>query len=226
MPRGNRLVDLGQWMICWKASDGFWAMRRYTSICCKEVNGISHGAIPVLAVRLTILIVIVLLVACGDGNSSSPNPDVPTPEDAYGAVYVFSRDSSNQWSQQGYLWASNRNRYDQFGSSVALSGDTLAVGAPYEDSNATGVNGDRSNNSASNSGAVYVFRRFNSQWVQGAAYFKASKTGIDKFFGSSLALSGDTLATGATFEDSNATGVNGNQANNGSTNSGAVYVYQ
>ena len=55
-------------------------MKRYASICCKEAKGISHGAVPGLAARLTILLVIVLLVACGDGNNSSPNPDVPIPE--------------------------------------------------------------------------------------------------------------------------------------------------
>jgi len=55
-------------------------MKRYASICCKEAKGFSHGVIPGLAARLTILIVIVLLAACGDGNSGSPNPDVPIPE--------------------------------------------------------------------------------------------------------------------------------------------------
>ena len=40
---------------------------------------------------------------------------------------------------------------------VALSGNTLAVGAYREASNATGVNGNQADNSAPNSGAVYVF---------------------------------------------------------------------
>ena len=47
---------------------------------------------------------------------------------------------------------------DGFGNSVALSGDTLAVGAYIEDSSATGVNGDQTDNSAYAAGAVYVFR--------------------------------------------------------------------
>jgi hypothetical protein len=58
---------------------------------------------------------------------------------------------------QSYLKASNTETADQLGYSVALSGDTAAVGAIGEDSNATGVNGNQANNSASNSGAVYVF---------------------------------------------------------------------
>jgi trimeric autotransporter adhesin len=128
----------------------------------------------------------------------------------------------------GYVKASNTGAGDEFGWSVALSadGDTLAVGAPLEDSNATGVNGDGANNDASNSGAVYVFTRAGATWAQ-QAYVKASNTGANDRFGHSVALSadGDTLAVGAYFEDSNATGVNGDQDNNAASNSGAVYLY-
>jgi trimeric autotransporter adhesin len=47
---------------------------------------------------------------------------------------------------------------DQFGYSVALSGDTLAVVAIDEASCAPGINEDQTNNSCSGSGAVYVYR--------------------------------------------------------------------
>jgi len=60
--------------------------------------------------------------------------------------------------EQGYLKASNTGARDWFGYSVSLSGDTLAVGAPGEDSAATGVNGNQSDDSAEDSGAVYVRR--------------------------------------------------------------------
>ena len=60
-------------------------------------------------------------------------------------------------SQQAYLKASNTGAWDYFGYSVAVSNDTVVVGAYYEDSAAKGVNGNQSYNSASNSGAVYVF---------------------------------------------------------------------
>lgn len=40
---------------------------------------------------------------------------------------------------------------------MAVSGDTVVVGAPHEDSSATGVNGDGADNSAGDSGAAYVF---------------------------------------------------------------------
>jgi hypothetical protein len=76
-----------------------------------------------------------------------------------GAVYVFTR-TSNVWSQQAYVKASNTGASDYFGVCVELSDDggTLAVGAPQEDGNATGINGNQDDNSAVQSGAVYVFR--------------------------------------------------------------------
>jgi hypothetical protein len=60
-------------------------------------------------------------------------------------------------AQQAYLKASNTDANDNFGSSVAVSGDTVVVGTPGESSNAVGVNGNQANNSASGSGAVYTF---------------------------------------------------------------------
>lgn len=44
-----------------------------------------------------------------------------------------------------------------FGGGLAISGDTVVVGAYLEDSDATGVNGDQSNNNAADSGTAYVF---------------------------------------------------------------------
>jgi hypothetical protein len=143
-----------------------------------------------------------------------------------GAVYIFARSGAN-WSQQAYLKASNSEGADVFGVSVALAGDgnTLAVGAYGEDSNATSINGDQIDNSASSSGAVYVFIRSGITWTQ-QAYVKASNTGEDDEFGRTVALAGDgnTLAVGARYEASNATGIGGNQSDNLATNSGAVYV--
>jgi len=146
-----------------------------------------------------------------------------------GAVYVFSRDGMGTWSQQAYVKASNTGGSDNFGYSVALNGDgnTLAVGARLEDSNATGIDGDQGNNSAGSSGAVYVFSRDGmGTWSQ-QAYVKASNTGGGDYFGYSVALNGDgnTLAVGALGEDSNATGIDGDQGNNSAVDSGAVYVF-
>jgi cysteine-rich repeat protein len=148
-----------------------------------------------------------------------------------GAVYAFTR-SGTTWSQQAYIKASNTGSGigsgDAFGVSVALSADgsTLAVGASGEDSAATGIGGDQADNAASNAGAVYVFTRNGTTWSQ-QAYVKASNTGANDQFGYSVALSADgTLAVVAINEDSAATGIGGNQANNSATDAGAVYVFQ
>ena len=57
-----------------------------------------------------------------------------------GAVYVFTRDGVQEWSQQAYLKAFNT-----------------------EDSAAIGVDGDEGNGAA-DSGAVYVFTRTGARW--------------------------------------------------------------
>jgi uncharacterized delta-60 repeat protein len=140
-----------------------------------------------------------------------------------GAVYVFQRSGTN-WAQQAYLKLSNTEGGEQFGGAVAVSGDTIVVGAALEWSRATGVNGDQSDNSAPAAGAAYVFCRTGTNWAQ-QAYLKASNTGWGDKFGASVAVSGDTIAVGAVLEDSKAKGVNGDQLDNSMTNSGAVYIF-
>ncbi|MFN0112273.1 MAG: HYR domain-containing protein, partial [Blastocatellia bacterium] len=140
-----------------------------------------------------------------------------------GAAYVFVRNGTT-WTQQAYLKAGNTGANDRFGWSVALAGDTAVVGAYHEDSNATGVNGDGMDNSASNAGAAYVFVRSGTTWSQ-QAYLKAGNTGAGDTFGNSVAVAGDTVMVGAPGEDSNATGVNGDGTNNSASSSGASYVF-
>ncbi len=142
---------------------------------------------------------------------------------ATGAAYVFVRDGTS-WSQQAYIKASNAEEGDAFGRSVAAYGDTLIVGAGSEDGGATGVNGDDSDNSVSNSGAAYVFVRNGSSWSQ-QAYLKASNTGSKDIFGTSVSLSADIAVVGAMWEESSATGVNGDQNDNSFIYAGAVYVF-
>jgi hypothetical protein len=149
---------------------------------------------------------------------------------ASGAVYVYQQGPKG-WVQQARLKASNMDASDQFGSQVSLSadGNTLAVSAPYEDSAATGVNGNQADNSMPEAGAVYVFTRTGTAWTQ-QAYVKASNTGEPDegdTFGSSIALSGDgqTLAVGSPSEDSGIGGIDANQKDNSSPGSGAVYVF-
>ncbi len=140
-----------------------------------------------------------------------------------GAVYVFVRTGST-WSEQAILRASNAGENDMFGVSVAISGDTLVVGADGEDSHSSGVNGDENSNDAKDSGAAYVFVRNGTSWSQ-QAYLKASNTGSFDFFGEKVAIDNETIVVSATNERSNATGVDGDQLNNESSGAGAAYVF-
>ena len=133
-------------------------------------------------------------------------------------------------TQQAYLKASNTQEGDRFGAAVAMSGDTLVIGADEEDSNARGVNGSQSNNDAQDAGAAYVFVRNGTTWTQ-EAYLKPSNTRAPapgqsgSAFGAAVAISGDTLVVGAPNESSSATGVNGNQNDNNAWYSGAAYIF-
>lgn len=174
------------------------------------------------------------LVAGAPGEDSSatgvnPGTDNNGAEDS-GAAYVFVR-SGGRWTQQALLKASNTGAGDHFGTSVAVSGDTVVIGADGEDSGATGVNGNQTGNSEWQSGAGYVFVRNGGAWSQ-QAYLKASNTGgggssleNGDYFGGSVAVSGDTIVAGAYGEESSATGVNGNQAGNSAAFAGAAYVF-
>ena len=143
-----------------------------------------------------------------------------------------------QLKQVAYLKASNAEGGDDFadgganqghtGSSIALSrdGNTMAIGAPYENGGSKGINGDQSDNSIYGSGAVYVFTRRGDSWVQ-QAYLKASNPGQSDHFGGNVALSadGNTLAVSAFWESSAATGINGDQNDTSIPQAGAAYVF-
>ena len=101
----------------------------------------------------------------------------------------------------------------------------MVIGADREGSSATGVNGDQSDNSASFSGAAYVFARSGDSWQQ-LVYLKASNTGAGDEFGRLVSISGDTVVVGAFREDSSTTGVNGDQSDDSVSNSGAAYLFE
>ncbi|WP_158681558.1 Ig-like domain-containing protein [Microbulbifer pacificus] len=142
-----------------------------------------------------------------------------------GAVYVFYKNTEG-WQFQKKIVPLEADDNDYFGfRSLALSadGNTLAVGARYEDSSATGINGDDSINvnASFNAGAAYVFRRNAGDWTQ-QAYIKGANTGEGDQFGVSVALSanGAVLAVGANGEDSD-----GDPGNNSTLDSGAIYLF-
>jgi hypothetical protein len=120
----------------------------------------------------------------------------PNDNDNQGAAYVYVR-TGEGWVQQAKLVAADGAVGHLFGRSVAIDGDTIAVGA------AGAANGD-----VSSSGAVYVFTRTGTSWVQ-QARLSAADGQLGDELGRAVALSGDTLlagAHGAAIGDNNAQG--------------------
>jgi hypothetical protein len=177
-------------------------------------------------------------LAVGSYDEAGSSNVINGPEDnnapGTGAVFVFTRRGTS-WSRQAYLKASTQDRADSLGAWVAISddGNTVAAGAPDEDSLTTGINTVETGHSGRigtlddiSVGAAYVFVRSGATWSQQAS-FKASNSGIEDWFGVRLALSGDgnTLAVSAPNEDGGARGINGRQDDNSAGEAGALYLF-
>ncbi len=157
-----------------------------------------------------------------DGGSSGIDPSDNDSSQNAGSAYVFVRNGMI-WSQQAQLKASNADRNDQFGFSVAASGETVVVGSRQESGSGSGAN-PPVNDDAPGAGAAYVFVRSGNGWSQ-QAYLKASNSQDFDRFGSSVGLSGNTLVVGAINEDGGGTGVNP-LVNESADNAGAAYVFE
>jgi uncharacterized repeat protein (TIGR01451 family) len=105
-----------------------------------------------------------------------------------GSAYVFVR-SAGAWTLQAQLAAAAGNANDFFGWSVAVAGDTVLVGARFDEVG-----------TISNQGTVTVFVRSGVVWLQ-QAVLTAADAGSADFFGSAVALSGDTALVGSTGDD-------------------------
>jgi hypothetical protein len=123
-----------------------------------------------------------------------------------GSAYVFERDQggAGQWGEVAKLTPSDGAAYDYFGVSLAVSGDTVVVGALFDDDN-----GD-------NSGAAYVFGRNQGgaeQWGEVIKLTPSDGAAYDHF-GVSIAIGEDTVAVGADGDDDQG------------SDSGAAYVFE
>ena len=118
---------------------------------------------------------------------------------ASGSAYVYTR-SGSTWSLQDKLTALDAAAADIFGFSVAISGDTVVVGA-YADADG-----------GAESGSAYVFTRSGGIWSE-QTKLTASDPAIGDGFGYSVAISGDSVVVGSYLDD------------DGDTNSGSVYLY-
>ena len=128
----------------------------------------------------------------------APFADPGTTTDA-GAAHVFVR-SGTTWSQQATLVASDATDDDNFGTSVAIYGDTIVVGAEFED--ALGVQ----------SGSAYVFTRSGTTWTEQAKLVPSDAAGSNQI-GDSVDIDGDTVVIGAPVHT------------HGVSQSGSVYVF-
>lgn len=119
-----------------------------------------------------------------------------------GSAYVFTR-SSGVWTEQQKLTASDGEAHDNFGFSVALSGDTLAVGAKVD---GQVVHMDH--------GSAYVYKRSDGVWTQQQKITAGDAEFFDDF-GHAVAVNDDTVLVGAPGDD---VGENYDQ--------GSVYVFK
>lgn len=116
-----------------------------------------------------------------------------------GAVYVYTRSTGGIWSQQAKLVASTPVKAAHFGSSVAIDGDTILVGANGFYMNGQGVQGK-----------AYVFTRSGNTWAQQAKLSEtAGSEPEEEKFGYAVALAGDTAMVGAPYTRLSANNVKG-----------------
>jgi len=115
----------------------------------------------------------------------------------HGVAHLYVR-SGFSWVEQAVLTVPASPPVWDFGFSAKVSGNTLVVGARNE------PGGDFY------SGAAFVFIRIGTNWVP-QAVLRASNTETHDFFGTSVAIEGDTIVVGAPNEGSDARGINGDQ---------------
>ena len=214
-PADDLLTDSGAAYVYVRNGSGVWTFQAYLKASNPDTNDAFGSAVAIYGDT----IVVGARTENGSGTGVNPAPD--NLATFAGAAYVFTR-SGTTWSQQAYLKASNSGAFDFFGTSVAVTEDTIIVGASGEDGSGTGVN-PMSDDTASASGAAYVFTRSGSAWSQ-QAYLKASNTGADDAFGLSVGLSGDTVIVGAFGEDGSGTGINP-ASDELAADAGAAYVF-
>jgi hypothetical protein len=151
----------------------------------------------------------VMVIGCSSDPADDPGH--------VGGAFVFLR-VAGTWVGPTPLRAADGKNGEFFGESVAVSDDTVVVGAPLAN-----VRDDRGETRTA-AGAVYVFKRVGRSWQQ-QARLTARNASEDDGLGAAVAVYGDTLAASAPFEDSVKTGVNQNGRDDDAPDSGAVYVF-
>ena len=111
----------------------------------------------------------------------------PFANESSGEVLVFVREGE-EWNFQTGLYSSQVLSGENYGTSIAIEGDRICVGAP----------GGSSSSSAP--GRAFVFERNGTNWVETAALQALDRTGGDAF-GAAVGISGDRIAVGARWDD-------------------------
>jgi hypothetical protein len=106
--------------------------------------------------------------------------------------------TAQNWGQIIKAAAGDRGAGDQFGYSVAVSGDYAIVGAPFEDEASGGA-------TLSDAGSAYIFVRSGNTWIQQQKIVASDRAAFD-YFGKSVAISGDYAIVGAYWEDEDVSG--------------------
>ncbi|MFK8039215.1 MAG: T9SS type A sorting domain-containing protein [Crocinitomicaceae bacterium] len=130
--------------------------------------------------------------------------------DSAGAVYIFELDAGI-WMETAKIVASDRALNDRFGARICLEGDRIVIGSYIKD--------DVGAITIEKAGAVYVFDLIGSVWTE-TAKLVASDIGIDNRFGYDVSLSGDRIAVGSFYNDTDAAGANP------IINAGAAYIFE
>lgn len=110
-------------------------------------------------------------------------------EENAGAAYVY-RYTGSSWKAEAKLTAGDAARGDQFGRAVAVNGNAVIVGAPYDDEN------------IENAGSAYIFRRNGSIWQQETKLsFNRTAPSPNAYFGWAVAIEENVAIIGAPFDD-------------------------
>jgi len=143
-------------------------------------------------------------------------------------VLIYERNNA-LWRLKTRVSPDTQQHPEGFGTVVALEGDTLAIAAVY-DAGASPT--EASLRGTPGAGAVLIYQKIGDEW-QFQTLLKAPVPESNDYFGSSLALEGDTLVVGAIGEDSSGTGVDSDPKNNeyrdnesANHSAGAVFVYE
>ncbi|WP_460956813.1 hypothetical protein, partial [Spirosoma litoris] len=204
---GNTLIDAGSAYVYSQNQGGADNWGQVKKLVASDRGADDQFGISV-AVSGSLIVVGAIFEEDGTGGNSLPSA---------GSAYVFSRDQggANNWGQVKKLVASDRGEGDLFGYSVAISGNTIVIGAYNEADDAVG------GNPVMGAGSAYVFSQNQGgtdTWGQ-VKKLVASDRGTYVYFGYSLAINGNTIVVGAYRDSGDAAG------GNTLTFAGSAYVF-